>query len=83
MYVGPAISGVLHLGLLALALAPARPEPILSPDAGPPVEVALMSVAEYEAAVSGAPNVPAAALQTQVVEPPEPAARGRDCGAAG
>lgn len=67
MYVGPMVSGALHLGLLALALAPARPEPIISPESGPPVEVALMSLAEYEAAISDAPAVPPAA---SVVQPP-------------
>ncbi len=70
MYVGPAISGVLHLGLLALALAPARPEPIISPDSGPPVEVALMSLEEYEAAISDAPDVPQSATRPPLSQPP-------------
>jgi len=58
MYVGPMVSGALHLGLLALALAPARPEPIISPESGPPVEVALMSLAEYEAGWKRCPASP-------------------------
>ncbi len=58
MYVGPAVSGLLHLGLLALALAPARPEPIVSPDFGPSVEVELMSLNEYNAMIGQIPQVP-------------------------
>jgi len=73
MYVGPAVSGFLHLGLLALALAPARPEPIISPDSGPSVEVELMSLNEYNAAISRAPDVPPAAmLAPSDVPPPAP-----------
>ncbi len=73
MYVGPAISGVLHLGLLALALTPARPEPFISPESGPPVAVEIMTLDEYNAAVSRSPNVSSEnLLPPQNPTPPEP-----------
>ena len=71
MYLGPAVSGLMHLGLLALALAPARPEPFISPESGPPVEVELMSLNEYNAAISRAPEVPTIATQAPLASPPD------------
>ena len=75
MYYGPLASGALHLGLLALALMPARPDEIPPMATGPAVEVELISAQEYEQATGKPPGGAEPQEPELAMAPPVPSMR--------